>query len=91
MGINLHNKLTYRARKKSNDTIQSIPHFEIDEKDDGIVNGFNMPRVPINEIVPDTNQYAFKYYFQNNVHLIHYQVPKDIDLNQYFEIHEFQR
>ena len=40
LGISLQNKLTYRARKKSNDTIQSIPNFEIDEKDYGIVNGF---------------------------------------------------
>ena len=24
--------------------------------------------------------------YQNKVHIIHYQVPKDIDLNHYFEI-----
>ena len=86
LGISLQNKLTYRARKKSNDTIQSIPHFEIDEKDDGIVNGFKYAKDAINEIVPKTCQDEFKTYFQNNVHLIHYQVPKDIDLNHYFEI-----
>ncbi|MBV5284427.1 MAG: DUF262 domain-containing protein [Paludibacter sp.] len=84
--INFQNKLTYRARKKSNDTIQSIPHFEIDEKDNGIVTGFKYVKDAINEIVPKTSQDGFKIYFQYNVHLIHYQVPKDIDLNHYFEI-----
>ena len=86
LSIPLQNKLTYRARKKSNDTIQSIPGFEIDEKDYGIVNGFKYARDAINEIVPKTCLDGFKAYFQNNVHLIHYQVPKDIDLNHYFEI-----
>jgi hypothetical protein len=86
MGISLQNKLTYRARKKSNDTIKNIPYFEIDEKDYGIVNGFKYAMAAINEIVPNTDQNEFKAYFQKNVHLIHYQVPKDIDLNHYFEI-----
>jgi Uncharacterized conserved protein len=86
MGISLQNKLTYRARKKSNDTIKNIPYFEIDEKDYGIVNGFKYAMAAINEIVPNTDQNEFKTYFQKNVHLIHYQVPKDIDLNHYFEI-----
>ena len=86
LDIPLQNKLTYRARKKSNDTIQSIPDFEIDEKDYGIVNGFKYAKVAINEIVPVIYQDDFKLYFQNSVHLIHYQVPKDIDLNHYFEI-----
>ena len=86
LGISLQNKLTYRARKKSNDTIQSIPSFEIDEKDNGIVEGFKYVKDGINEIVPKTDQDKFKNYFQHNVHLIHYQVPKDIDLNHYFEI-----
>jgi hypothetical protein len=86
LGISLQNKLTYRARKKSNDTIQNIPNFEIDEKDDGIVNGFKYAKDAINEIVPKEHQDKFKKYFQHSVHLIHYQVPKDIDLNHYFEI-----
>ena len=86
LGITIQNKLTCRARKKSNNTIQSMPHFEIDEKDNGIVNGFNYAKDSINEIVPKAYLDAFKTYFQRNVHLIHYQVPKDIDLNHYFEI-----
>jgi len=86
LGINLQNKLSYRARKKSNDTIQSIPHFDIDEKDNGIVNGFKYTKDAINEIIPKEKQDSFKNYFQESVLLIHYQVPKDIDLNHYFEI-----
>ena len=86
LGIPLQNKLTYRARKKSNDTIKSIPGFKIDEKDYGIVNGFKYAKDAIDELVPKTCQDGFKTYFQNSVHMIHYQVPKDIDLNHYFEI-----
>lgn len=86
LGISIQNKLTYRARKKSNDSIQSIPHFKIDEKDDGIVNGFKFTIDSIKEIVPGKYLGEFKSYFQDSVRLIHYQVPKDIDLNHYFEI-----
>jgi hypothetical protein len=88
LGINRQNKLTYRARKKSNDTIQSIPNFEIDEKDLGIINGYKYAEEAIDEIIPkdEEKREMFRVYFQQNVQLIHYQVPKDIDLNHYFEI-----
>jgi hypothetical protein len=86
MGISLQNKLTFRARKKSNDTIQSIPGFDVDESDNGIVKGFRYVKVALSEIVPQNSKDDFRNYFQNDVHLIHYQVPKDIDLNHYFEI-----
>ena len=86
LDIHFQNKLTYRARKKSNDTIRSVPHFNIDEKDDGIINGFKYAKDSINEIVPENDLGNYKTYFKNKVHLIHYQVPKDIDLNHYFEI-----
>ncbi len=86
LGITCQNKLTYRARKKSNDTIQSIPDFEIDEKDLGIINGFTFASEAIDEKIPNKDKDEFKYYFQHKVQLIHYQVPKDIDLNHYFEI-----
>ena len=87
LDIPIKNKLTYRARKKSNETIKNIPNFKIDEKDDGIVNGFQYAVQAIKEIVQeDDPDRPFKVYFQESVHLIHYQVPKDIDLNHYFEI-----
>ena len=80
------NKLTYRARKKSNDTIKSIPDFQIDDKDKGIINGFKYAQIAINKIVPEDKLDSFKKYLQENVHIIHYNVPKDVDLNHYFEI-----
>lgn len=86
LGVPRQNNLTYRARKKSNETIKSIPFFNIDEKDNGIINGFNYARNAINKIVPELDLENFKKYFQENVHLIHYNVPRDIDLNHYFEI-----
>ena len=84
--IPLHNKLTYLARKKSNDTIKNIPSFKVDEIDNGIVKGFQYAKVAIGEVIPKDSQEEFKIYFQHRVRLIHYQVPKDIDLNHYFEI-----
>ena len=86
LGLTLKNKLTYRARKKSNESIGSIPHFLIDEKDTGIVNGYKYACESIDEIVSKDEKEKFKEYFLNNVQIIHYQVPKDIDLNHYFEI-----
>lgn len=84
--IDIQNKLTYKARKKSNDTIQSIPKFDVDEKDLGIENGYMFAKSAIKEKISEEEIDNFKSYFQRNVHLIHYQVPKDIDLNHYFEI-----
>lgn len=86
LGVPRQNKLTYRARKKSNETILSIPLFNIDEKDNGIINGFNYAKNALNKIVPEKDLENFKKYFQENVHIIHYNVPRDIDLNHYFEI-----
>lgn len=86
LNINLQNKLTYRARKKSNDTIQSIPDFEIDETDTGIVQGFKYVNESISDKIDKNELEGFKNYFLHKVFLIHYQVPKDIDLNHYFEI-----
>lgn len=81
------NALTYSARKVSAATIEKMPDFG-DEKDLGISNGFEYAKDSLNSIVgekkADTD--AFKEYFLNNVHIIHYRVPKDVDLNHYFEV-----
>ncbi|MFV0179765.1 DUF262 domain-containing protein [Empedobacter falsenii] len=86
LGVNRKNKLTYRARKKSNETIKNIPLFENEEKDNGIINGYGFAKNAINKIVSVAELEMYKKYFQDNVHLIHYNVPVDIDLNHYFEI-----
>ena len=85
LGEKPKNKLTYRARKKSDVTIKSIPHFDNDHKDEGIIKGYNYAKEAISEIVTERLE-DFKVYFQNRVHIIHYKVPKDIDLNHYFEV-----
>ena len=86
LDIQPSNRLTYRARKKSDDTLKSIPHFSIEEKDSGIINGYKYVKGALGDIVPDDELYGFVLYFKDFVHIIHYQVPKDIDLNHYFEI-----
>ncbi|MCH5317354.1 MAG: DUF262 domain-containing protein [Eubacterium sp.] len=86
LDIPYSNQLKYRARKKSDDTLKSIPKFNVDEKDKGIENGYKKAKSAIEKIVSDNDRKDFKSYFQRNVHIIHYEVPKDIDLNHYFEI-----
>ena len=81
------NALTYSARKVSAATIEKMPNFG-DEKDLGISNGFEYAKDSLNSIVGEKKADidAFKDYFLNNVHIIHYRVPKDVDLNHYFEV-----
>lgn len=84
---NIPNSLTYSARKVSASTIEKMPMFG-DENDMGILNGFYYAKKVLKEIVG--NEAAeierFKDFFRNNVHIIHYRVPKDVDLNHYFEV-----
>lgn len=84
--VDISNRLTYRARKKSTKTLESIPEFKIDEKDMGIYNGFQSVKSSVKDIVPESDMQKFTEYFLENVHIIHYQVPKDVDLNHYFEV-----
>lgn len=84
--IESKNQLTYRARKRSDATLKAIPDFDIDETDAGIKNGYEYAKSAIGDIVPADEKSSFTSYFKSNVHIIHYQVPKDIDLNHYFEI-----
>lgn len=84
--VDISNRLTYRARKKSTKTLESIPEFKIDEKDMGIYNGFQSVESSVAEIVPKSYRQKFTEYFLEYVHIIHYQVPKDVDLNHYFEV-----
>lgn len=97
-GIRPQNRLTYRARKKSDRTLKAIfdldtsgnarkavPDFDNEEKDAGIESGYNDAWKAIEGIDSEKKQ-AFTAYFLDRVHIIHYQVPRDIDLNHYFEI-----
>lgn len=40
LNVVLQNQLTYRARKKSDATLKSIPQFDVEEIDTGIKNGY---------------------------------------------------
>lgn len=79
-------RLSYRARKKSDQTLRSIPNFDnVEEKDYGIENGYKNAKTAVG-IVPYDELAGFISYFKSSVRIINYQVPKDIDLNHYFEV-----
>lgn len=92
MGEKLGNRLAYSSRKTSTQTITAMSKFEKnkevkdsdfgEEYDLGIKNGYNFAK----EALKDVNMDKFKEYFLNRVHIIHYRVPKDVDLNHYFEV-----
>mgnify|MGYP003479472153 FL=1 len=81
------NRLTYSARKLSAMTIEKMPKFG-EENDQGIVDGFNYAKEALKDIVGEKRAEidTFKDFFLNKVHIIHYRVPKDVDLNHYFEV-----
>ena len=84
----IRNKLTYGARKTSASTIKKLdnyPHLG-DEVDGGIRNGYDYAKTAFDTIVSEEEREDFKQYFLNKVHVIHYRVPKDVDLNHYFEV-----
>ena len=84
--VKISNKLTYRARERSNRTIANLPDFNHDEIDLGIKNGYNVADLAIKEIVGSEKLKLFTEYLLNNVHIIQYNVPRDVDLNHYFEV-----
>lgn len=89
MGVkDFRNKLTYSARKVSASTILKLDDYPDlgDEVDGGIQNGYKFAEKAISTIVEETKWDAFEQYFLHYVHIIHYRVPKDVDLNHYFEV-----
>ena len=86
LGIPCSNRLTYKARRKASETILHLNNTQIEDKDYGILRGASCAEDALSEIVTADDIELFKEYFQRHVRIIHYQVPKDIDLNHYFEI-----
>lgn len=84
----IRNKLTYGARKISASTIEKLDNYPYlgDEIDGGIRNGYDYAKNAFDTIVSEQERDGFKQYFLNHVHIIHYGVPKDVDLNHYFEV-----
>lgn len=85
---NFSSKLTYGARKVSASTIDNLKNYPKlgDEVDEGIRNGYKFAESAINSIVGKSERQSFEQYFLHSVHIIHYSVPKDVDLNHYFEV-----
>lgn len=97
LDIKKSSRLTYRARKRSDDTLKWIdnPDYPVNEIDHGIDDGLKFAKEAINGLLPDNtdmaseeykNRHNYCQFFLNHVHLIHYEVPRDIDLNHYFEV-----
>ena len=85
---NVFNKLTYSARKRSVSTIRHLDNYPDlgEEVDNGIRDGYQYANKALNDIVGNDEREKFTQFFLNNVHIIHYSVPKDVDLNHYFEV-----
>ncbi len=84
----IKNKLTYGARSVSASTLKKLGDYPNlgDEADEGIKNGYKYAEKALEAIVDDKEKKVFTEYFLQEVHIIHYNVPKDVDLNHYFEV-----
>lgn len=84
----IRNRLTYGARKKSASTIAKLNKYPNlgEEVDSGIRNGYIYAKKAVDAIVEESVRVEFTKYFLDQVHIIHYNVPKDVDLNHYFEV-----
>jgi len=84
----IRNKLTYAARKVSASTIKKLKDYPKlgDEVDSGIRNGYKYAEKAIQSIENVAKIEGFKKFFLDKVHIIHYSVPEDVDLNHYFEV-----
>lgn len=81
------NKLVYRARKKANATIASLPSLPSEDVDLDIAQGYSVVKEALKDVLAGAQERAnFKEFFLDRVRMIHYQVPKDVDLNHYFEV-----
>ena len=85
LGVDVVNTLTYTARKISAVTIQNVPDFK-EGSDAALEHGYKVVDKKIADVEAAVDIEAFKSFFLNNVHIIYYQVPKDVDLNHYFEV-----
>lgn len=86
LGCDMTSRLAYRARRKSDDTLRHLDDLDVEEVDLAIEGGYKFARAAIDDIVPEGDLTGFKDYFLRSVHIIHYRVPKGIDLNHYFEV-----
>jgi len=81
----IKNELTYNSRTQSAETLKKLDTIT-EDYDKGIKKGLEYAQSAVDEYVPKNKLSSYIDYFKNNVHIIHYQVPKDVDLNHYFEV-----
>ena len=90
LGVNTGNILTYRARTRSImalDRIEKKEDFSPDRNklDQGIIDGYkHISQTFKNREVSEKEK--FVKFLLEKVRIVHYNVPKDIDLNHYFEV-----
>ena len=84
----VRSRLTYNARSVSASTIKRLNENQklSDEADAGIRNGYEYAKKALETIVLSGEREGFQKYFLQHVKLIHYDVPKDVNLNHYFEV-----
>lgn len=81
LGVSCTSSLTYTSRSVSAYTLKNLSNAE-GVVDKGIADGFKIADNAIENLDRD----AFRKYFLEKVHIIHYEVPQDVDLNHYFEV-----
>ena len=86
LGMNIVNRLTYSARPTADVALKSLTECSVENADVGIIQGFRWAKRALDEIVPKKNWQLYGEYFLRYVQIVHYIVPKDVDLNRYFEI-----
>lgn len=80
-------KLVYRSRETANTAISGLPSPSVADSDPAILQGFDITKSALENMLSGKEEVdRFANYFLNNVHIIHYQVPRDVDLNHYFEV-----
>lgn len=97
MKVNVQNHLTYAARRKSEDTLEAIMQGKdlntLAQKDEGIAHGAQCVKKRLEELYPPKEdqketeeQKEYREFWQDHVRIVRYIVPKETDLNQYFEV-----
>ena len=87
LGQDVASTLAYSARPRADVTLKSLPRCDAALGDVAILQGFRWAERALSEIVPSCQlRKKFVEYFLGNVKIVHYRVPKDVDLNRYFEI-----
>lgn len=87
LGLDVANTLAYSARPRADATLKTLPRCDAALGDVAILQGFRWTERALSEIVPSHElRKEFLEYFLGKVKIVHYRVPKDVDLNRYFEI-----